>query len=65
MNNKFYLFSKPSFLEGVARLVDFGATLNMYNDSSSPEEADINAIRSDWEIVGNDLQHSIDNFKGK
>jgi hypothetical protein len=53
------LFARPSFLEGFARLFDLGGTLNRYNISESPEEADVRALRADWEAVGDDLRQAI------
>lgn len=51
-----FLYSRPSFVEGVARVLDFGNILNRYNSSSSPQEADKRAIRADWEAVGGDIE---------
>lgn len=56
MNTSSYLFSTPSFIEGVGRLLDFGSTLNNYNYSKSGKEADYKAISSDWRAVGNDMR---------
>lgn len=56
MNTSSYLFSTPSFIEGVGRLLDFGSTLNNYNYSKSDKEADYRAISSDWRAVGNDMR---------
>lgn len=68
------IYARPSFLEGMARIFDFGGTLNEYDfghrepkrDStlSGPErestlsgpEADAEAIRSDWQAVGDDMR---------
>jgi hypothetical protein len=50
------LFARPSFLEGVARIFDLGGTLNEYNRSAMPEEADFVALRSDWEAIGMDFR---------
>jgi hypothetical protein len=58
-----FLFASPSFLEGVARILDLGATLNEYNYSQSDEKADEIALRMDWAMVGSDLHHAIDIFK--
>ncbi len=57
MGNKYssILFASPSFAEGAARILDFGDTLTEYNRSPSPEEADANALRADWNAVINDL----------
>ena len=56
------LFARPSFLEGYARAIDIGATLNQYNTNKTPEEADAAAIRSDWQAVGDSLQSAINKF---
>lgn len=58
-----FLYAKPSFLEGVARIFDFGGTLNGYNDSPTGEEADAAAIRSDWEAIGQDMHNAIGAFE--
>lgn len=54
------LFARPSFIEGVGRLVDFAGTLSEYNGSESGAIADELAIRSDWQAVGDDLTASIE-----
>jgi hypothetical protein len=45
------LYARPSFLEGMARAFDLGATLQDYNQSSTPEQADALALHSDWAAV--------------
>ncbi len=52
MNQSGYLFARPSFLTGIARLLDLGGTLAEYNRAISPEQADALAIRADWQPVG-------------
>lgn len=59
----FKLYAEPSFFEGWARLFDPAGTLNQYNTSSSPEEADRKAIFSDWIAVGKDMRTAINNVK--
>lgn len=49
------LFARPSFIEGMARALDMGGTLNEYNTSLTGEEADAIAIWSDWAAVGQDM----------
>ena len=56
------LFARPSFLEGYARVIDIGATLNEYNQNKTPEEADTAAIQSDWQAVGDSIQFAIEKF---
>ena len=52
-----YRFAMPSFLEGLARIFDFGGTLvEDYEVSSSGFEEDIRALRSDWMAIGQDMR---------
>ena len=51
-----YLFARPSFIEGVARIFDFSGSLNVYNESPSGQEADRQALENDWRAVGDDLR---------
>ena len=50
-----FLFAQPSFAEGVARSLDLGGTLQQYNGSLSPEQADATALRMDWRAIKTDL----------
>lgn len=52
-----FLYARPSFLEGVARIIDLGNTLGEYNTSETPDEI---AISRDWTIVGNDLRTALE-----
>jgi hypothetical protein len=54
-----FLFARPSFLEGVARVLDLGSTLERRRKYATPEEADWAAIASDWRVVGDDLRAAI------
>ncbi len=63
MGGTFFLFAVPNFVGGVARAIDLGNTLTVYNNSLTEEEADENAIRSDWKAVGDDLFDSFLNFE--
>lgn len=53
------LFAEPSFVRGIGRAMDLGATRNAYNDSRTPEIADARALRSDWASVGKDISASL------
>ena len=53
------LFSRPSFIEGIGRLLDFGGTLNEYNRSLTGEQADANAFASDWLALRSDFQEAM------
>ncbi len=55
-----YLFARPSLIEGVARMVDFGGSLNAYNNSATGAEADERAMLEDWKAVGRDLRVVLD-----
>lgn len=59
------LYARPSFLEGVARIFDFGGTLNEYNGPSSGLEADAAALWSDWAAVGEDMRAAIGAFEAE
>ena len=59
----FYLFAEPSFLEGMARTVDLGATLQAYNDLPTPNEADAAALLSDWATTGEDLRSAMADYE--
>lgn len=52
-----FLFVRPSFVRGVARLMDIGGTLDRtaYNFSESPAEADTMALLSDWQVLADDV----------
>ena len=59
------LFAKPSFIEGVARVLDLGTTLNEYNRNETEEEADTQAILSDWLAVGDSIYSAIGTYEKK
>ena len=56
-----FLFARPSWLSGIARMWDFGGAFDSYNISRTPEEADTKAILSDWYIIGQDTMSAIEN----
>lgn len=58
-----FLYASPSFLEGIARIMDFANALNEYNSSLTPQEADAAAIRMDWEMVGQDFRSAVAEFE--
>jgi hypothetical protein len=59
MGDSYLLFAKPSFLEGLARCIDLGATLDEYNSSLTQHQADLIALRTDWETIGEDIAKAI------
>jgi hypothetical protein len=60
--SRYFLFARPSFWSGMARVVDLGGTLNEYNYSISPRKADYYAIRSDWNVVGDDIREAVNKY---
>lgn len=54
------LFAEPSFVEGAARVLDIGGTLQKYNTEHHP---DIAALKNDWRAVGDDLKSSIEFYE--
>lgn len=48
----------------MARLFDFGGTLNTYHylQDEDPNKADARAIASDWEAVGRDIADAIEKY---
>lgn len=57
------LVARPTLLEGIARVMDIGNTLQAYNDSDSDQEADTKALKHDWRIVGDDLRGAISQYE--
>ena len=53
-----YLFARPSFMEGAARMLDLGGTLTEFNQVLTPSQADYYAIRQDWGVVGRGLRRT-------
>jgi hypothetical protein len=65
ITSTFYLYAKPSFIEGMGRVLDLGGNLEVYNESKTAKEADKIAISNDWRAVGNDIMSSIDKYEQK
>ena len=62
MTRAYFLFARPSALEGAARLFDFANALGTYNYSPSEQDADARGLREDWRAVGEDLAAAMDSF---
>ena len=54
-----FLFARPSFLTGMARVLDLWGRFDRYNESRTPEEADVRALVSDWMVVRRDLEDAL------
>ena len=50
-----FLFADPSFLSGLASVLDIGGGLAIYNTSENGAQADERAIASDWAVVGSHI----------
>lgn len=57
------LSNNPSFIKGMARLVDLFGSLDSYSVSLEPNEQDVQALKLDWELVGQDIKNSIQEFQ--
>lgn len=67
MSNKPYvnssaLFSEPSLLKGAARTIDMFGTLDEYNYKNTEAEADYEALKRDWSIVGIDIANAMEDY---
>ena len=60
-----FLCADSSMLFGAARILDLGATFDVYNVSATGVEADARAIHSDWAMFGQDLQDSLNQFEAE
>ena len=59
MGSSTFLFARPSFFEGAARLVDWSGGLNFYAMWDEPAEADEAAMAADWSAVHDDLAEAV------
>ena len=50
-----FLYARPSFLSGWARVIDVAASFDSYNESRTPQLADSVALYLDWRAVGEEL----------
>jgi hypothetical protein len=58
--SKYFLFSNPTLLSEMGRVLDLGSTMSEYNSSPSAAVADYLALKSDWCAVGSDLNAAIE-----
>lgn len=61
MNRYFYFRKRPSFLIGIARILDITVSLSSYKkfDESNSESEDFCTIYNDWKAVGDDIRDAI------
>ena len=69
MMRKYYRFNcaRPSFIEGMARVLDMGGTLNVYRTMPvtrpTPQEETVIALRRQWVAVGQYMRDAIGEFE--
>jgi len=52
-----FLFPKRRFWTGFSNVLSIFGEPNKFNTSKSGEEADYKALKSDWEMVGQDIRN--------
>ena len=70
-----YLFPKPTFWTGIGSLIDICGMLNRYDvtssaaqakyDDAAAAKADCDAMRSDWEAVGEGMWQAINQYESE
>lgn len=65
MGNTDYLYTNPSFLNGMARSVDLFGTFTEYNMSKNGAGADAIALYNDAKMIGKDFHNSVSSIPQK
>lgn len=58
-----FLFAPPSFLSGMASILDLSGSLDWYNYSTTGDEADWKAIYSDYRMIGQDIEDAVREYE--
>lgn len=58
-----FLLPKNDFLVGLGSVLNIAGSYFEYNYSESEKEADLKAMYSDWENIGNDIRKSTEKFE--
>jgi hypothetical protein len=53
------LYANSSFIEGMGRTLDIGATMDDYNYAPTGPLADLIALASDWHVISSGLHSSL------
>lgn len=61
--NSSTLFTIPSVFKGAARVVDLSGYLDDYSYKKTEAEADREALRRDWNVVGLDIKKAIEDYE--
>ncbi len=66
MNDTHYSFGslrlfkkRPSFIEGIATIIDLSAIEDKYNSDQTAKEADFKSLQADWSVIGGDMKRAI------
>jgi hypothetical protein len=62
MRKLFITLQRPNFLNSLYLAFSFNTSLNRQFATSLPFATDFDAIRSDWETVGNDMKWALQEF---
>ena len=54
-----FLFPKRNFWSGFSNILSIFGEEKKFNTSKSGTEADFKALKSDWEMIGQDLRNSM------
>lgn len=54
-----FLTPTSTFVIGMGTVLNLAGNYFVYNTSGNSEEADLNAIASDWQMVGKDIKQAI------
>ena len=60
-----YILPKNNFWVGMGSVLNIAGSYFEYNYSNSESEADLKALISDWENVGDDMRKSKEQFESK
>jgi hypothetical protein len=55
-----FLFAQPSYLSGMARLIDLTGLFDTYNGSQDENHADMFAMFADWRMTGQDIGQAME-----
>ncbi len=61
----FRLFDRPSFLDGFSTIVDFRNLIERYHTDRTEIQADLNSLKSDWEVIGSDIGVAISKYESR
>ncbi|MGB4588048.1 MAG: hypothetical protein WBI17_02290 [Clostridiaceae bacterium] len=59
----FRLFAVPSFFSGIASSFDLFPNSKLINESETTTEADMKALKADFEMTGKDIREAINEWE--